>query len=131
MRFGHQRGRRPLAGGNNTSTNDLGEFRLFDLSPGKYVISARYQSPTMYMDSQERIVGSPQAVQAAEEGYPTLYYPNTANPDSAAQIEVAAGAQIRGIDMTLVRSPTVRVKGHADVGTSGQRRRNRPLIMIP
>lgn len=130
MRFVYQRGKRQLAGGNGGMTNDLGEFRLFDLSPGKYVISARYQS-AMYMDSQERVVGSPQAVQAAEEGYPTLYYPNTTNPDSAVQIEVSAGAQIHGIDMTLVHTRMVRVKGHVNAGATSQQRRNIMLMLIP
>jgi len=130
MRFVYQRGRRQLVGTNSAMSNDLGEFRMFDLSPGKYVISARYQSP-MYMDSQERVVGSPQAVQAAEEGYPTLYYPNATNPDGASQIEVSAGAQIHGIDMVLVRARMVRVKGHVNVGATIRQPRNITLQLTP
>src|SRR5207253_8522319 len=42
MTFAYQRGRRQLVGANFTMTDDLGEFRLFNLKPGKYVISARY-----------------------------------------------------------------------------------------
>jgi hypothetical protein len=129
MRFVYQRGKRQLQGADGSMTNDLGEFRLFDLSPGKYVVSARYLSQGMYMNSRERVVGSPQAVQAAEEGYPTLYYPNAMNPESASQIEVTPGAQIHGVDMTLVSIRTVRVKGHVNVSTASQQRQNTMLML--
>ena len=130
MTFVYGRGGRRLQGTNSTSTNDLGEFRLFDLRPGKYVISARYQSPEMAVASQERVTGPAQAVQA-DEGYAPLYYPNATNPGGASQIEVSAGAQIHGIDMTLVRSRMVRVKGHVNGAPTGQRRRNVMLMLMP
>lgn len=132
MRFAYQNGRRQLVPSGGTNTNDLGEYRMFDLRPGKYIISTTYQMNQMMMmggGPQERLVGSPEAIQAAEEGYPTLYYPNTTNPEAASQIEVAAGAQIHGIDMTLVRIHTVRIKGHASVG--GTARRNIDLMLAP
>jgi hypothetical protein len=131
MIFIYQRGRRQLVGTNGAMTNDLGEFRLFDLRPGKYVISARYDSPEMSIGWTKRVVGCPQAVQAAEEAYPTLYYPNASNPEGASQIEVAAGAQIHGIDMTLLRTPMVRVRGHVNVDTTNQDRRNVDVDLTP
>jgi hypothetical protein len=48
MLFQYLRGRRQLIPIAGTSTNDLGEFRLHNLSPGKYIFSAmRYPRDTM------------------------------------------------------------------------------------
>jgi hypothetical protein len=114
-----------------TSTNDLGEFRLHSLRPGKYVISATYQSRDMFVMMPERVVGSPQAIQAADEGYATTYYPNAMNPDSASVLEITPGAQISGINITLVRIHTVRVKGHVNIGAAIGARRNINVMLNP
>jgi hypothetical protein len=131
MVLGYQRGKRQLMNRNGTGTDDRGEFRIHGLSPGKYLLSATYQSPELYMATPERTVGSAQAVQAAEEGYITTYYPNTTNPESASQLDVTAGAQIGGITMTLARSRTVRIKGHVNTGISSQTRRNANVMLLP
>ena len=130
MSYGYQRGRRQLMGQQGTSTNDLGEFRLHDLRPGKYVISATYRSPDMWNQVAERTVGSTQAVQAADEGYATTYYPNTTNAAIASQLDITPGAQISGINMTLARVRTVRIKGHIS-GMEAQTRRQANIMLVP
>lgn len=129
MTFGYQRGRRQLMPSNGMNTNDLGEFRLHGLRPGKYIISATYRSPDMYMPV-ERIVGSPQAAQAADEGYAMTYYPNTTSAESASRIEIVPGAVIQGIDMRLVRTRTVRIKGHITTGFATKGRRNANVMLM-
>ena len=131
MVYGYQRGKRQLMNQNGGSTNDLGEFRLFGLRPGKYVISATYQSRDMFMMTPERTVGNAQAVQAAEEGYATTYYPNSTNPESASTLEITPGAQINGINMTLVRVRTVRIKGQVNASAAGETRRNINVMLTP
>src|SRR5260370_30051101 len=83
MRLGYQRGKKQLLPANATSTNDLGEYRLHGLAPGRYYITATYRLPDIGA-VPERITGGAQAQQAAEEGYATTYYPNTTQADSAA-----------------------------------------------
>jgi hypothetical protein len=130
--YRYQRGRRQLVNQNGGSTNDLGEFRLYGLSPGKYVISATYQLRDMFVTTTpERIVGTAQAIQAAEEGYATTYYPNSTSPDNASALEITPGAQISGINMTLVRIRTVRIKGHLNVGAAPEARRNINVMLMP
>ncbi len=133
MTFGYARGKRQLMGQDETSTNDLGEFRFHGLRPGKYVLSATYRPPDMFMGLQERTVGSPQAVQAPEEGYAVTYYPGTTAADSAQQLDVTAGAQISGLTMTLARVRTVRVKGHLnlEVAIGKGPRRNANVVLMP
>src|SRR5260370_34017569 len=69
MTFGYALGKRQLIGQDGTSTNDLGEFRFHGLRPGKYVLSATFRSPEMFMGLEERTVGSAHAGQAAAERY--------------------------------------------------------------
>jgi hypothetical protein len=117
--FDYELGKRQLDAISSTTTNDLGEFRLTDLTPGKYVISAnRYPEPLGQV-FQERPVATARPV---EEGYITTYYPNTANPSGAASIEVSAGAQIGGINITLMRVKPVRIEGQVSGGVSTRAR---------
>jgi hypothetical protein len=127
MVYGYQRGRRQLMNQGGGSTNDLGEFRLFGLRPGKYVVSATYQSRDT---APERTVGTAQSVQAAEEGYATTYYPNSTSPESASVLEITPGAQISGINMTLARVRTVRIKGHVSGGAADVKR-NINVMLLP
>jgi hypothetical protein len=109
----YQRGRRQLQPAGSTSTNDSGEFRLHNLAPGKYVITAWLTPRNILL--KERVVGSARSVPVANEGYVATYYPSAPNPDNAAQVEISPGAQISGINIALVRTHTVSVKGHASV----------------
>jgi protocatechuate 3,4-dioxygenase beta subunit len=118
MSIGYERGKRRLIGLDNATTNDLGEFRLPGLRAGNYVIRATYQSQERPLVEERPVAAARAAIQAAEERYITTYYPNTTNPGMASPIEVAAGAQIGGINITLLRTRLVHIKGH--VGTAGQ-----------
>ncbi len=128
MAFGYQNGKRQLVGRNGGSTNDLGEYRFHSLSPGKYVVSATYRSPDLFMNIQ----GPTQASPVTEEGYATTYYPNSTNPDNAQQLEITPGAQIGSVNMTLVRVHTVRIKGRINGVAMGNRgRRNANVMLMP
>jgi protocatechuate 3,4-dioxygenase beta subunit len=126
--FVYQRGKRQLSGQNEASTNDLGEFRLYGLSPGKYVISATRQS--WEQGVPERTVGAAQAVQSAQEGYATTYYPHSTNPENAAPIEITAGAQVSGINISLARVRTVSVKGRVNGIGASRSNRNGGVMLI-
>jgi hypothetical protein len=97
MRSGYYEGRRQLVPAGNTQTNDLGEYRLYDLPGGKYYVSAVFRS-------------GPQ-VAAAKERYLPAYYPASTDPSTAVLLVVPGGAQLQGIDMTLRRGPSVVVRG--------------------
>jgi hypothetical protein len=111
LRFSYARGRKQLMPMNSEQTNDLGEYRLHDLAPGKYYIGATWHAPQFQAQGNVIPTGPAQARAAAEEGYAATYYPNTANPDAASTIEVTPGAVIRGVDISLLQTRTVRVSG--------------------
>src|SRR5882762_2176907 len=86
--------------------NDLGEYRLFNLPPGKYFLSAGYQANSMRGNTVGAF-GNPEE----HEGLVTTYYPGTTNPFQAASINLEAGAEIRSIDFAFRPSGVFHIRG--------------------
>jgi hypothetical protein len=113
--YHYDRGHKQLTpSGGGAGTNDLGEYRIFGVAPGKYYLSVAPNSD-IPIDAIDR---SPTG--AASEAYVALYYPGTPDASAAAQLEVAPGGQLRGIDMRLTKTRTVHVKGHVTHAMSGR-----------
>lgn len=92
----------------STSTDDLGQYRIPYLRPGKYYVGA---AP---IDLSPRCVRdhSPPSAGPREVSLRT-YYPGVQDPAHATPIEVAVGSHVTGINVTLARAATVRVRGRA------------------
>jgi hypothetical protein len=97
-------GERQLVGQYGSSTDDRGEFRIFGVPPGEYVMVARLQ--TMDFGSRDRV------------RYVPTYYPGTAVANEAQRVTVAAGQEASGIVIALARASTATVRGV--VRASGQ-----------
>jgi len=112
----YSRGRRQLLPAGEGTTNDLGEYRIPGLGPGRYYIGAVYR-PTgagaSRASDDDRISGE------SRESYAPTYYPGTSDPSSAAPVDVDAGSQLRAIDLTLLRTPTSRIRGRVWGGATG------------
>ena len=106
LRYRFFQGRKQLQPFGGGSTNDLGEYRMFGLAPGRYFLSAMYRDNMMFEPTVDR-----SAHQQADEDYVATYYPGTTDPAAASAQDVTAGAQIRGIDFTLRKARTVRIRG--------------------
>jgi protocatechuate 3,4-dioxygenase beta subunit len=93
----YQGGRRRLvdAGFAARLTNDRGEYRLHDLPPGRYILSASVGGVTS----------------TDVPGYTRSYFPGTSNPGEAQFVTLAQADRI-GVDVSLVRAPTALVRGH-------------------
>ena len=85
-------------GDSTTSTNDLGEYRILGLRPGKYLLSAQ----SSYRGHNDL---------AAREAYTTLYFPNVAELAAAQPIEVPPGGIRQGVDFRLTKTSVVRLSG--------------------
>ena len=81
-------------------TDDQGRYRVFDLAPGEYFITATSQGMSY---GAEPAVGSP--------GFAPTYYPGSAAIDGAQAVTVKSGDDISGVDFPLVRAPMGRVTG--------------------
>jgi hypothetical protein len=87
-----------VSGRMQVTTDDRGEFRLI-AGPGKYYLKAI--EPQRFRPTPEiRTDGTPGAP------FTTTYYPSAANTGSAEIIEVAAGQDLAGIDIRLLRTGT-------------------------
>jgi Polysaccharide lyase family 4, domain II len=80
----------------SASTNDLGEFRVFDLEPGRYYLAAVYDP----WPAREGLDIQPKR-KLLKKGYPTLYYPNTIDPGRGQSFSVNAGEELPPIDLQL------------------------------
>jgi hypothetical protein len=83
-------------------TNDRGEFRVFGLSPGDYVVGARLQSMALPL-----VPGA--ASDAPEEFLPT-YYPGTVNAAEAQTITVGISQEVP-VHFAMVPGRNVRISG--------------------
>jgi hypothetical protein len=98
----------------NTGTTDAdGAFAIGGLRPGRYVVSVA-APPTVALPAKS----SP--VRTQEEAYVTTYYPDATDLAQAAQVEVGAGAQVRGLELRLQRVPVFNVKGKIISAAKGE-----------
>ena len=73
-------------------TNAAGEFRLFGLRPGTYSLEALGQGRPKFTAS---------AIALHRTASTNVYYPSTKDADHASPIELKAGAELSGFDITL------------------------------
>ena len=86
------------------TTNDLGEFRLYSLMPGTYIVSAAPSEMGMMMTTP----GGPAS--APNDGHGITYYPGTINVDEAQGITVGI-AEVASASFALVPQRMTRVSG--------------------
>lgn len=114
FRWSYEQGRKTLTPSLAERTNDLGEFRVFGVPPGRYVLSAALGRMDAFEGFEFGARGPlvpPRPLKESEESYVPAYYPNTVDPASAATLEVGPGATLEGMDVNLRKVRTVRVRG--------------------
>ena len=118
-RYTYPRGRRQLTQTQNGSTNDLGEFRIANLAPGRYYVSATARRGALpFLNAGRGGRGGRQAAGGGRigptevvEDYVTTYYPNLTEPTGASPLDLVAGSEVRGIDIRLLKARFHRVAG--------------------
>ena len=104
-RASRRQGKEQEIGDDPVLTNDLGEFRIFDLAPGRYYIAVNFRPE----DPFHRY--TPTSDQKLNAGYLPSYYPNTMDPAKAQAISVRPGDEIRSVEFFLRASRFVTVRG--------------------
>jgi Carboxypeptidase regulatory-like domain len=96
MRQAYEEGKKQLVVEANFQTNDLGEYRLFGLRPGRYFISAMAQQ-------WERLRGERQSSgsDTGQQGYAKTFYPGVIEASKATAFTVKAGEEIPSVDILL------------------------------
>jgi len=88
----------------NGSTNDLGEFRISDLRPGRYTVVAMPQRNVPVLNSRQKGKGEGQFV------YVTTYYPGTWDKDQSVAVDVQTGSETP-VNFSVLTSKAYRVTG--------------------
>jgi hypothetical protein len=127
LKYTYQNGKRTLTVVETTRTNDIGEYRLFGLPPGRYYIGAALPTPVpqaaiaadnapLYVPFRPAtgalpVRAGPIAEQTAVLQFLPVYYPGTPDPQNASPIDLRAGETFLRGDMSVTLSRTRRVRG--------------------
>ncbi|MBL8173071.1 MAG: carboxypeptidase regulatory-like domain-containing protein [Bryobacterales bacterium] len=86
------------------TTNDLGQYRIFDLNPGKYFVRTSPRNPMRV---------TPRA--GGEEFFLSHYYPGSPEPGGATMIEVQPGREVGGIEFSLPKARYANISGRVNL----------------
>ena len=107
--------RRLVPTGRQASTNDIGEFRLFGVSPGQFYLVATWRSPNPGANEERT-------------AYAPMYFPGTDNPAQAQRIALAIGEEKSDIVMALRPIRATRISGTA-TGSDGKPMTGSVMVM--
>jgi protocatechuate 3,4-dioxygenase beta subunit len=124
MRYVYRGGKKQWSQVGNATTTDIGEFRLPNLEPGRYIVASNARNTGMGArrpQADEPLPATPDLV------YASTYYPSTPNAGTAVPIDVGAGGEIRGTDIRLVKTRVYRVRGKVTGAVNNER--NAPIMV--
>jgi len=115
-------GKKQLQMMGNTSSQADGTFVIGNLRTGRYYLSAdsRNNNFTYGVDRP----GS----KRPEESYLKTYFPNVLDAASAALVDVAEGAEVRGIEIHVRRGRVYEIRGRIESGPSGAKYASLTLV---
>ena len=136
FRHTYLEGQRVLIEIERGKTNDLGDYRIFWLDPGSYVLSAmpsegrRSEFTSVALDRP----GGPLRIRRGGDGvesrlvvsrdtdptYLPVYYPGTTEASEALPIELRPGVDSTGVDVLITDRRAVRVTGQVINGMRGE-----------
>jgi hypothetical protein len=99
------------------NTDDHGEYRLFSLTPGDYLVAAtpRNSAKPKLLDVTEVSTPIAATTLASAEQPLRTYYPGTIDSTAAALVPIRVGHEVLAIDIPLKTSPLYRVSGDVRV----------------
>jgi hypothetical protein len=122
LRYVYENGRRVFSIVQTVRTNDRGEYRLFGLSPGRYYVAAALESPVAALSLEKDIerlglvlpqdlFEHPVNELSPGDRFLPAYYPGTPDPAAANALELRAGEDASGIDITVTLSHSFQITG--------------------
>ena len=104
MRYEFANGERQLvAVGRLSNTDDLGQFRIFELMPGDYVVRASTRANGPMMAAGDTSDGP--------VGYPGTYYPGVSDVSQAQTVTVSLGQELSTVSFSLIPARLSRISG--------------------
>jgi hypothetical protein len=113
MRQQFRQGARTLVpGGSTVTTNDIGEYRVFGLTPGSYYLAATPQPAGLFFGPGAPGAGNIEGPDS-RNGYAPTFYPGTAEVASAQKLTVGIGQTLSEINIMLLATRTATISGMA------------------
>lgn len=116
-------GRRNLMALTQVDTDDRGEYRLFNVEPGRYYISARWSAVAVARQETNSELRTINAADSNGQRYAPAYYPSSSNLAGASIIEVKPGEAVAGMNITM-RPPSTQprrnIRGRVVDSVTGQ-----------
>lgn len=103
----YSQGKRSLSIANTAETNDLGEYRLYGLAPGRYFVSAVLPQWNRFGGGEDSEVAN-----TSSQGYAKIYFPGTSDAGKASSISVKAGEEIPSVEILMRQISAYRIRGH-------------------
>lgn len=107
---------------NQVQTNDLGEYRIAGISPGRYRLSATYRDYRGMPPASQPLAETP------EMSYIATYYGDTADPAKAQLVTVNAGGEAHA-DIRMQMAVTVRIRGRV-IDPGGPTPNQMPMVNV-
>lgn len=127
LKYSYREARRELTLVTEAQSNDLGEFRLFGLAPGRYFVSAE-QMEWNHVVGEKEFSGTGNA---NEKGYGKVYYPSALEPDKASALTVKEGEEIPSIDFLMKEIQVYRIRGKVMNLVSKHSTRGMQVLVLP
>ncbi len=127
LREVYSSGKRKLSSEVLVPTNDLGEYRLFGLKPGRYFVSAKYK-PGLHIIARGE-VREDDSEDSRPEFMP-IYYPNSPDPAKASTITLKAGEELTAVEILLRPVTTYRVGGRVYNMVAGRRSSTGVIVQL-
>jgi Carboxypeptidase regulatory-like domain len=108
-------GQRSLTNVGTDSTDDRGEYRVFWVPPGRYLLSVRGGATStgiiMLSNGEQVFTTSTNQNVFSDRIFPVTYYPGTLDPSRASVVDLQPGTELGGIDIVLNQPASFRIRG--------------------
>jgi Carboxypeptidase regulatory-like domain len=105
LRYQFVNGQRQLTPiGRPGTSDDIGQYRIFGLMPGEYIVRASLRDMTG--------AGPATPTSEAPSGYPATYYPGTTDASQAQAVNVALGQELSSVFFALIPARLARITGN-------------------
>ena len=149
LRYVYRQGQQQRVPMGADRTDDRGQYRVFGLEPGDYLVSASAPRPRLHL-AGDRIgafgpggvrpfdpgAGFAQAVlsngtqDSGPVGYAPSYYPSVTNISEASRVTAGLSAAVGGVDFAVRLVPTATVRGVVS-RADGERATGTQLMLLP
>ncbi len=122
LKYAYRGGKKQWSPVANGQTSDIGEYRIPNLDPGRYLVSTNFRNSSanmMQTPSNDPLPDTPDMM------YGATYYPSTLDSSNAVSVDVGPGGEIRGIDIRLRKTRVFRIRGKVVNAASG-----RGMVMV-